>query len=185
MILVRHGESHFNVHYSKTRIDPGIIDPRLTDRGMDQAKQVAEDLGPYDHLQVIITSPYWRALHTAEIIAESLNLPVHVDPVVGERAFFACDIGSPTPELKARWPRFNFADLVEQWWPDSGETHDGIQARSDRFRDRMAAHPAWETHLVVSHWGFIRALSGHEVSNASVVRFNPVTGDSKVFGDAT
>ena len=30
MILVRHAESEWNVHYGRTRIDPGIADPPLT-----------------------------------------------------------------------------------------------------------------------------------------------------------
>ena len=33
MILIRHGESEFNVHFNRTRIDPGIRDPApRTDR---------------------------------------------------------------------------------------------------------------------------------------------------------
>ena len=31
MILIRHGESEFNVVFNKTRVDPGIPDPALTD----------------------------------------------------------------------------------------------------------------------------------------------------------
>ena len=39
MILMRHGESEFNVVYKKTRVDPGIRDPKPTDAGR---KQVAD-----------------------------------------------------------------------------------------------------------------------------------------------
>ena len=42
MILVRHGESHFNVHFNVTREDPGIVDPGLTKTGRDQALAAAE-----------------------------------------------------------------------------------------------------------------------------------------------
>ena len=38
MILVRHGESHFNVHFNVTREDPGIVDPGLTELGVMQAQ---------------------------------------------------------------------------------------------------------------------------------------------------
>ena len=41
MILVRHGESHFNRHYGATREDPGIADPGLTHEGIEQARQAA------------------------------------------------------------------------------------------------------------------------------------------------
>jgi len=30
VILIRHGQSHFNVVYSETGVDPGIVDPGLT-----------------------------------------------------------------------------------------------------------------------------------------------------------
>ena len=44
MILVRHGQSEFNVVYSVTRVDPGIPDPKLTDEGRRQARDVASAL---------------------------------------------------------------------------------------------------------------------------------------------
>ncbi|MDX1402750.1 MAG: phosphoglycerate mutase family protein, partial [Kiloniellales bacterium] len=42
MILVRHGESHFNKHFNATRRDPGITDPGLTASGKAQAVETAE-----------------------------------------------------------------------------------------------------------------------------------------------
>ena len=81
MILVRHGQSHFNVHFSATRKDPGIVDPGLTEEGERQAQAAAEDLSERG-IERIIASPYWRTLHTAEIIAERLGLPVSIDPQV-------------------------------------------------------------------------------------------------------
>ena len=44
MILVRHGQSHFNAAYNVTQIDPGIVDAGLTDDGIRQAAQAGEAL---------------------------------------------------------------------------------------------------------------------------------------------
>jgi len=41
VILVRHAESEWNRHYSRTRIDPGIPDPALTPDGRRQAEELA------------------------------------------------------------------------------------------------------------------------------------------------
>jgi broad specificity phosphatase PhoE len=41
------------------------------------------------------------------------------------------------------------------------------------FRAAMAAHADHSRVAVVSHWGFIRALTGLAVTNCSVVRFDP------------
>ena len=44
MILIRHGQSEFNLHFSATRIDPGIPDPKLTPLGEAQAEAAAMSL---------------------------------------------------------------------------------------------------------------------------------------------
>ena len=90
MILVRHGQSQFNVVYGKTRQDPGIRDPKLTELGREQAIQAARILRRMGG-QTIICSPYRRAIQTATIIAEALGLAIAVDPGVGERAAFIMD----------------------------------------------------------------------------------------------
>ena len=38
MFLLRHGQSYFNLHYTETRVDPGIEDPELTPLGHEQAR---------------------------------------------------------------------------------------------------------------------------------------------------
>ena len=68
MILLRHGQSEFNLHFTATRRDPGIIDPRLTPLGHDQARQAAEALAGQG-IRRIIVSPYTRALQTAAPVA--------------------------------------------------------------------------------------------------------------------
>lgn len=172
MILVRHGQSHFNVHFSVTREDPGIVDPGLTDEGERQAKAAADGLLGQG-IRRIVASPYWRTLHTAEIIAESLGLTVTIEPQVRERYFFTCDIGSHRSDLVERWPGFGFGDLPERWWPDQEETEDALAVRCAGFRRRVKDDENWEDLLIVSHWGFIRGLTGEAVANGVALRFNP------------
>src|SRR5438309_435707 len=79
-----------------------IRDPRLTELGREQARTTAEILAGQP-LRRVVASPYIRSLETAEIIAERLGLPISVEPLVGERAAFVCDFGSPIADLAARW----------------------------------------------------------------------------------
>lgn len=171
MILVRHGQSHFNVVYSVTREDPGIVDPGLTDVGLRQAEGAATALRDRP-VRRILASPYTRTLHTAEIIAEQLDLPVVIEPLVRERAFFACDIGTPRSQLSSRWPRFDFGDLPERWWPEPEETEDELLLRCTSFRATMTETEDWREVVVVSHWGFIRGLTGQAVENGTVLPFD-------------
>lgn len=172
MILIRHGQSHFNVVFGETRVDPGIVDPGLTDEGRRQAEAAAQTLVEHD-VRRILASPYSRTLHTAEIIAEHLGLSVTIEPLVRERCFFICDLGSPRSELSARWPDFEFGDLPERWWPEPQESEHELLARCTEFRAAMGAAEDWPHVAVVSHWGFIRGLTGQEVANGTVLRFDP------------
>jgi broad specificity phosphatase PhoE len=172
MILLRHGQSEFNVVYNATRVDPGIPDPRLTEEGRRQALAAAAALAAHP-LERLLASPYTRALETAEIIAGKLGLAIEVEPLVREHCLFHCDIGSPRSALVQRWPALDFAHLEERWWPDLDETEVLLSARAEAFRHRMAAKPDWERTAIVSHWGFIRALTGLRVPNGHLLRFDP------------
>jgi broad specificity phosphatase PhoE len=169
MILIRHGQSEFNVVYSATRVDPGIRDPRLTEEGRRQATRAADALAQ-TRISRLICSPYWRAIETAEIIAERLGLALEVDPIVGERAAFSCDVGSSPVELKERWPALRFEHLSEQWWPTMEESEAALKVRCRRFHDTLHADLAWPETAVVTHWGFILGITGRKVTNGTVVR---------------
>ncbi len=152
MIVMRHGESEFNVVYGVTRTDPGIRDPKLTARGRDQVVAAAEALAAKAiAVRRLIASPYRRALETASILAEALTAPITVEPLVRERYAWTCDIGTPASRLADAWPRVAFPAMAERWWPTDEEPDHG------------------ET-LVVSHWWFIRALTGTALANGAMVR---------------
>lgn len=175
VLLIRHGQTEFNRVFSATRRDPGIRDPDLTDHGRNQARAVARALRPMT-LTRLITSPYARALETAGIIAGELGLPITVEALIAERFCFICDIGSPLNALQARWPAVAFEHLQDPWWPEVEETEARIWERSQQFRHRMATE-AWPEIAVVTHWGFIRALTGLRVSNGTVLRIDPTRPD--------
>ena len=172
MILLRHGQSEFNVIFTATRRDPGIIDPVLTDLGAAQAAAAAEALAGQG-IARIIASPYTRALQTAAPIARRLGIPVLVNPIVRERYAFVCDVGTPASALARTWPAHDFAGIEEVWWPAAEEPAAQIAARAARFRAEMAALPDWADTLVVSHWGFILSLTGESVANGAWLRCDP------------
>lgn len=176
MILMRHGQSEFNVIYGRTRVDPGLRDPGLTDLGREQVAASARALAENRvgrTVRRILASPYRRALQTAGIVAETLGLPVEIDPTVGERAAFTCDIGTPRSELCRHWPDIRFDHVAEEWWPTPVESVAALELRGLRFRGGAGRRADWTETLVVSHWGFIRALTGHPLPNAAMVLFDP------------
>jgi broad specificity phosphatase PhoE len=177
MILVRHGQSEFNAAFSVTRVDPGIPDPRLTDEGRRQAAQAAEALR-HAGVRRLISSPYRRALETATIIADALGLGVTIDPLVRERAAFHCDIGTPPDVLGRLFPRYRFDHLENPWWHDhiatgAAETEEALAVRCAAFRRAASELVDWSEVAVVTHWGFIRGLTGRPVTNCEIVRIDP------------
>lgn len=173
MILIRHGQSEFNAVFERTRQDPGIADPKLTAHGREQVRRAAAQIQYEGHpIRRLITSPYTRALETAAILAEALGLPVEVEPIVHEHASWTCDIGTPISTLAERWPALDFSHMEEIWWPE-GELQESVHRRCVDFRIKAAQLNDWRHVGVVSHWGFIRTLTGLDVKNAQVVPFDP------------
>ena len=184
MLLIRHAQSEWNFHYGRTRIDPGIPDPALTELGVQQAEAAAERLAGRD-LVAILASPYRRSLQTAAIIATRLDVAVRVDPLVRERCAFSCDQGSVPADLRQHWPDLLFDHLHDCWWGEGIESEASIEARALAFRKEVVAHPDEARTLVVSHWGFVRALTGLEVGNGAIVHYDPVEGRATLEEDAT
>jgi broad specificity phosphatase PhoE len=174
MILLRHGQSEFNLHFTATRRDPGIPDPKLTPLGHEQAIRAAEALSR-EKISRIVVSPYTRALQTATPLARLLGIPVFVNPVVRERYAFTCDVGSPRTELAMAWPDHDFSAIDEIWWPPIEESAESVVGRAALFRAEMAALPDWSDTLVVSHWGFILAMTGTKVVNGEWLRCDPTS----------
>jgi broad specificity phosphatase PhoE len=173
MILLRHGQSEFNLRLAATRRDPGIEDACLTEYGHYQAEDAARKLAN-ERITRIIASPYTRALQTAEPLARRLSLPIEIHPVVRERFGLACDVGTPRSRLIDAWPAHDFSHIEEKWWPDEHETPVAVTGRAQTFRDQMGAKPDWRETVVVSHWGFILCMTGQSIANGETIRCDPI-----------
>ena len=137
-----------------------------------QANQAAAALAG-ERLRRIIVSPYTRALQTAAPLARALGAAVFVSPLVRERTAFSCDIGTPRTELELAWPQLDFSGLAEVWWPPVEEPFGALYDRAALFRGEMAALADWSDTLVVSHWGFILAMTGERLGNGEWRRCDP------------
>lgn len=83
LLMIRHGESPSNLK----KVYAGRNTERLTERGIAQAKEVAERLRCYK-VYSLYSSPIERAIQTAKIIGEIIGL----EPII-EEAFQEMDLG--------------------------------------------------------------------------------------------
>ena len=82
--ITRHGESQWNVE-GKVQ---GITDTPLTERGIQQAHELAKKIKESGiKIDEILHSPLSRAADTAKIIAEENGLPLSLEPRLIEQNF--------------------------------------------------------------------------------------------------
>jgi 2,3-bisphosphoglycerate-dependent phosphoglycerate mutase len=189
LYFIRHGQSVNNalweLHNNSNHFH---LDPELTDLGHQQAKRLASFLnrsnlaegGPAWDLQNqagfmlthLYTSPMTRAIQTAEIIAECLDLPLVAwldlheegglnldDPASGE------PVGQPGPLRSYFVQRFPSLILPEGfpeggWWNRPWETQPQRIERAQRFAQQLfQRHPNSDDRVaLVSHGGFYNRL---------------------------
>jgi broad specificity phosphatase PhoE len=151
--LARHGETDWNRELRWQ----GHADPPLNALGRQQARALAESLAGMQ-IAAVYSSDLRRASETAEIVAGTLKVPLHLDAALRE-----LDVGSweghTLAELEAR-----DAEAVARWqengehgWED-GESHGQMAARVLEAIRSIAAEHGGEEVLVVSHGGPMRAL---------------------------
>ncbi|MBA1337105.1 MAG: Phosphoglycerate mutase [Firmicutes bacterium] len=154
IILVRHGETQWNLE-AKTQ---GSQDTLLTEKGVFQAKRIAEKLAD-ERVQCIYTSDLKRAYHTAQAIADKLGIGLGVLPALREMNF-GCWEGKNIECIKRE-----YADIYRLWVsnppetciPD-GETLIDVQQRALRETKKLAGESKGHNLVLVSHGITIKVL---------------------------
>ena len=115
LYLVRHGETIDNVR----QIMQGQTQGELTENGILQARQVAEELKDVD-FEAVVASDLKRSIDTAKIVAAPHQLEVLTIPLLRER-----DWGGFTGRY--------IPDLKGEVWPDDIETLENLLSRAGEF----------------------------------------------------
>ncbi len=153
LYLVRHAESKFNAG----RIHQLPSSP-LSRRGLEQAQVLARRLSdlPADTL---LSSPYTRALQTAEPVARALGLPVMVTPLVAElkRPSAVQGRSYDDPEVIAIKEAVARGYTTPGWRHSDEETFGDAQARGLAFLHNMQILDS-DTVVTITHGGFLTFL---------------------------
>lgn len=148
--FLRHGETDWNAEGRSQ----GRTDIPLNTVGLTQARRAA--LAMVDRgIVTIVASPLGRALRTAEIVAEALELPVATDVDLQE-VCFGVEEGNPMGDWYDDWIEGGFT-------PEGAETFQALHDRAVLAINRATARPG--PVLVVAHGALFRALRlalGHE-----------------------
>jgi broad specificity phosphatase PhoE len=156
LILVRHGETHWN---KDGLVQGGDSDIELNDTGLEQARKLAAFL-KNEPIIAILSSPLRRAVATAEVIASHHHLAVEIDQGLKELRVGDLE-GISISDL-----RTTFSQFLLQWWQDgeamklpNGESLVDLQQRAwkviERLLEKNKASPEYDkdgTAVVVSHY---------------------------------
>jgi len=157
LVLVRHGETDFNV---EGRMQ-GHFDSELTDFGLAQARRVAPELARFAAVR-LLSSDLSRAARTAEELGLVCDLPVKLDPRLRETDLGKWQALTPD-EVERVWPGALATWRTDPTWaPPGGESRVDVAVRARPVISELEAEfddtePA--TVLVCAHGGVITALS--------------------------
>ncbi|MBP2295485.1 histidine phosphatase family protein [Azospirillum rugosum] len=167
--IVRHGESAGNVARDAAhaaglgRIDIAQrdVDVPLSTRGEEQSAALARwfaELPEGERPDVVLTSPYQRARHTAEIIHAGGGLPVEptdfvVDERLREKEFGILDRLTTLGIQQQHPDQAEFRRILGKFYfrPPAGESWCDVILRLRSALDTISLHHGGQRVLIVSH----------------------------------
>lgn len=173
--LARHGQTEWNI---ERRIQ-GQLDSLLTELGKQQAVLLGEQCRQLKITQVL-SSPLGRALQTAELCAETLQL--NVKKVTGfEERHFGCWQGKLISEVNTESKYTEITSQITECKPDQGES--AIQSLT-RFqialKGQLEKNVGNETYLIIAHGEILRCfmadlkqqkqtVTGYDYQNGKII----------------
>jgi broad specificity phosphatase PhoE len=164
ILFVRHGES---VDDLENRYG-GWADFSLTEKGRHQLEQSAGRITSLDaNFEIIYTSPLKRALESASILSQKINIPVEVFPYVKERNSYGLLSG-----MEKDWVKHRYPDLVEALeqdnYVDGSERYDDLVSRVKTSIDLLTSN-SLQAIIVVTHGGYLKCFI-QEILGKSLIK---------------
>ena len=153
LYIVRHGETVWN---REGRIQ-GHTDVGLSERGLEQARLLAQRLGPVP-FDAAYASDLSRASVTAEVILKGRETPLYPTPRLREYHKGAFE-GLTEAELRARYPNEYPGYIAKDldYAPEGGESTRCVSARMAAIISEVKERHLDDNVLVVGHGGSLRA----------------------------
>ena len=152
--IVRHGQTDWNI-LGKTQ---GHGNSDLTPQGIEQAKELSEDIGKYS-IDYIFSSDLGRAMQTAQILGDKLNIEVQKTEALREMGFGVWE-GLLIKEIQK-----DYSDIYATWRNEpllvnipEGETLKIIKERVDAFIKELNEKYDNKNIILVTHSITLRVM---------------------------
>lgn len=159
IILIRHGEPDYTPVDERGFIGQGHDLAPLTENGVNQARQVSHD-PILQGSQIIVSSPYTRALQTAAIISKNTAIPLTVEVDLHEwrpDKTYQYKTSQQSFELHSDFCACHgkYPDNSERKWESISE----IIKRIDPVVQKYYSS-GYEKIIITAHGGIIRRFTG-------------------------
>ena len=157
IVFIRHGEPDYKPCWEREFIGHGKDLACLTPEGVKRADEVSRN-SILDGSELILVSPYTRALQTAAIISKNIQLDITVE----------IDLHEFLPDKTFQYKGKEESDLLHKDFLDclgsypSGETRiwETIEEIKNRVIAVMKKYLSYNKIIVVAHGGVIRRFTG-------------------------
>lgn len=158
LIVVRHGETHWNV---EGRIQGYSADSALTPRGLAQARAVGERLGG-EGIEALFSSDLGRTRQTLQPIIDATGLAAGFDVLLRERSYGEFE-GRTYAEIEREFPEawLRFKSRDPHFALPGGESLAQFQERVVAAFGSVVQQAGGRRVAVVTHGGVLGALYRH------------------------
>lgn len=192
IIIVRHGESEHNKIEKDVKIFCGAIDINLTDVGRQSAIDL-QDNEYINSMEKIYSSDLIRALDTARLATEKLDIPIRIDKRLRERSLGKFD-GRYQEEVEKEYPEY-FKDKDLKFRRDfvlkapDGENYTDVTNRLKLFLNELDLNEI-STIGIFSHMHAIRCLlyillglTKEEILEIKIKNSDPIVVEGNKLGE--
>lgn len=155
ILIVRHGHSLGN----EQNLITGLYDCDLSTTGCNQSKLLCDFIVKNIKVDAFYSSDLIRAVNTIKPAADTLGLPVSLEPDFRELGVGIWD-GMPFDDIPKLYP-----EEFEAWTnkepnfaPEGGETWENLVKRSTKRLSELAAQNEGKTIMISTHGGVIKVL---------------------------
>jgi Fructose-2,6-bisphosphatase len=168
--LIRHGKTDYSERNRKIYQGFGVNLAPLSAVGVQEIKNTAKDIRLQD-VNIILSSPYTRALQTAAILSKELHIDIIVETDLHEWMANKNFIYESDEQAEHHYKEFVdssgvYLDGIEREWED-------IQTLKGRFIAVLNKYKQYNNVIVACHGMLIQSISGgYHPKNGEIVELD-------------
>ncbi|MBQ8641072.1 MAG: histidine phosphatase family protein [Clostridia bacterium] len=158
--FVRHGKTDYSARNTKVYQGFGVQLSPMTEQGEAEIRRAAED-SVLQGAALILTSPYTRAVQTAAVLAEKIQVPVRIETDLHEWLAHKGYRYLPEETADAAFRAYMendgmYPDGTEQDWEDREAIRRRVMRVLEKYRE-------YDKVIVAGHGMMIQAVCGGEI----------------------